>query len=214
MKTYWSIEGPSGGHRSHCLVFAKYDGSNIRLEWSRKRGWYKFGTRKCMIDHTHPIFGSAIPLFISKYGQHLDEMFRRDKFFRGVSNVVAFAEFFGPKSFAGMHFPDDEKRDIVLFDVNIHKKGIMSPREFVNMFQHLPVAELITECTFGPELVMKVRKELMPLESKYEIHTEVPEGVVCKGDSGHNLWMCKIKTERYKEELKKRYQADWEKHWE
>ena len=28
------------------IAFDKIDGSNLRFEWSRKRGFYKFGTRK------------------------------------------------------------------------------------------------------------------------------------------------------------------------
>ena len=215
MKTYWSIDGPSKGHKGkHCLVFVKYDGSNMRFEWSRKRGWYKYGTRKCMIDETHPIFGRAVPMFLHKYGQHLDEMFRRDKFFRSLHSAVAFAEYFGPKSFAGAHKPWDKKMDIVLFDVNLHKKGFMSPREFVDTFKHLDVAEVLTECNYGKELIQKVRKETMDLNSKYDSRPEIPEGVICKGGTGHQLWMCKIKSENYKEALMKYYEADWEKDWE
>jgi len=215
MKTYISIDGPSKGHKdSPCIVFVKYDGSNMRFEWSPKRGWYKFGTRKCMIDENHLIYGPAITLFKQKYGEELDKMFRTDKFFRSLQSAVAFGEFFGPRSFAGMHYPDDEKRDVVMFDMNLHKKGLMSPRDFVNCFGHMPIAEVLTECNFTEELIQNTRKELMSLDSKYEIRADVPEGVICKGGSGHQLWMCKIKTERYKEKLKREYEADWEKYWE
>ena len=33
-----------------CYAFDKIDGSNFRAEWSKKRGWYKFGTRNTMIN--------------------------------------------------------------------------------------------------------------------------------------------------------------------
>jgi len=33
-----------------CYAFNKIDGSNFRAEWSKKRGWYKFGTRNTMIN--------------------------------------------------------------------------------------------------------------------------------------------------------------------
>jgi hypothetical protein len=103
-----------------------------RAEWSKKRGWYKFGTRKCMIDETDPIFGRAVPLFKEKYGDDLEKVFKSEKLFDGVQSVVAFAEFFGSKSFAGMHFPDDQSWDIVLFDLNLHKKGMLGPKEFID----------------------------------------------------------------------------------
>jgi hypothetical protein len=214
MKTYWSIDGPSKAPRQFCYAFAKYDGSNIRAEWSKKRGWYKFGTRKTMIDSTDTIFGPACDPFKQKYGDDLEKVFKTEKLFVGTQNVVAFAEFFGPKSFAGMHFPDDDKRDIVLFDINLHKKGMLGPKEFIDHFGHLKIAELLYTGNMNDELIEAVRKETMPLESAFEIKTEIPEGVVCKGDKGHDLWMCKIKTERYKTELKKRYVMDWEKFWE
>jgi hypothetical protein len=214
MKTYWSIDGPSKGHKGKpCFVFHKYDGSNMRAEWSRKRGWYKFGTRKCMIDHTDEIYGKWVVMFQQKYGDVLDKLFRKDKYFRGVQSVVAFAEYFGKESFSGAHKPWDTY-DTVLFDVNVHKKGFMSPRDFVDVFDGIPVAELVRECNFGEELVQQVRKQTIDINSKYEIRAEVPEGVICKGDSGHRLWMCKIKTEAYKEKLKKEYEGDWIKYWE
>ena len=28
----------------YCLAFDKIDGSNVRFQWNRKRGFYKFGT--------------------------------------------------------------------------------------------------------------------------------------------------------------------------
>ncbi len=90
----------------------------------------------------------------------------------------------------------------------------MNPKEFLDLFGHLKVAELICQCNLGEELIQQVRKETIDLESKYDIKTPVPEGVVCKGGDKHNLWMAKIKTERYREELKKRFELDWEKYWE
>jgi len=213
MKTYWSIDGPSKGHHKPCYTFVKYDGSNLRFEWSKKRGWYKFGTRKCMMDHTHPIFGASIPAFLEKYGDDLPKIFKSEKHFRGVDSVIVFAEWFGAKSFSGAHKPDDP-HDIVLFDVNPIKKGLLGPKEFLDMFGHLKVAELLCHGNFGTALVESVKKETMEIESKYDIRSETPEGVICKGEKGHDLWMVKIKTERYKEALKEMYEADWEKFWE
>lgn len=214
MRVYPSIEGPSKAPHKPCYCFTKYDGSSVRFEWSSKRGWYKFGTRHCMIDHTDPIFGPAVPLFLQKYGDDLEKVFKTEKAFRGVRSFIVFGEYFGEKSFAGMHFPDEQKWDVVLFDVNPHKQGILGPKEFLDAFGHLKVAECLGVFQMGEELIQNVRKERLDCESKYPVKTEIPEGVICKGlDGRHKLWMAKIKTERYKEELKKRYRTDWISYW-
>jgi hypothetical protein len=213
MKDYPSIDGPSGGQHKPCYAFVKYDGSNMRFEWSHKRGWYKFGLRKTMFDHTDPVFGSAIPLFLQKYGDDLERIFKTEKSFRGVKNFVVFAEWFGAESFSGAHKPWDQK-DIVLFDVNPLKKGLLGPKEFLDLFGHLKVAEVVYQGNFGEWLIQAVRKEEIDVNSKYDVRAIIPEGVVCKGGSGHKIWMAKIKTERYKEALKALYEQDWLKYWE
>jgi hypothetical protein len=50
MYRYPEIDGPSKAPHEHCLAFDKLDGSNMRFEWSPKRGWYKFGSRGQLID--------------------------------------------------------------------------------------------------------------------------------------------------------------------
>jgi len=46
-------------------VFDKLDGSQIRVEWSGKRGieWNKFGTRDQLLDPNDAIFSPAIGIF-------------------------------------------------------------------------------------------------------------------------------------------------------
>lgn len=46
MKQYPHIEYANKNLGDKIWAFNKYDGSNIRLEWSQKRGFYKFGTKK------------------------------------------------------------------------------------------------------------------------------------------------------------------------
>lgn len=214
MKSYLSIDGPSRGQKGNpCIAFVKYDGSNIRAEWSAKRGWYKFGTRKTLFDHTSEVFAPAIPLFLNKYGESIPSVLFKDKSFRGVRSIVAYFEYFGSKSFAGMHLPNDEK-DVVLFDVNPITKGIIGPKKFLDTFGHLNVAEVVFQGNYGQQLIDAVREETLDINSKYQIRPDIPEGVICKGGSGHGLWMCKIKTNRYKEKLKLVYEADWLKYWE
>jgi hypothetical protein len=211
MKQYPTIENSSKAPRQECYGFVKYDGSNLRFEWSKKQGWHKFGTRHLMFDESS-LFGPAIPLFKEKYADDLEKVFRH-KDFRGVDRFIVFAEWFGAKSFAGQHDENDPK-DIVLFDVNPHKKGFLSPKQFIDYFGHLKIAETVWHGNLGKELIAKVRAsdfEFVDFRSAFPIVTEVPEGIVCKGGSGHDLWMAKIKSLNYFEEIKRRRPQDWER---
>lgn len=213
MKLYPSIEHSGKAPRQHCHAFVKYDGSNLRFEWNPKRGWYKFGTRKLLFDETHPIYGSAIQLFKERYGDALPRVFQSSKTFKGVQAVTVFAEWFGAKTFAGRHLPDDPK-NLVLFDVNPLKKGFLGPKRFLDEFGHLEVAELLWSGTLNDEFIQSVRDGSQDVNSKYAIANELPEGVICKGEDGHDLWMCKIKTQAYYDALKERCPEDWTSLWE
>jgi len=196
MKQYLEIQGPNKAPREHCIAFDKKDGSNIRAEWTRKRGWDKFGSRKVLIDSTHPL-GDAIDIFLNTYADELEKIFKKDKLFRNSQNVTVFGEYFGPNSFAGWHDPDDDK-EIVMFDVSIHKKGMMPPRDFVKMFSHLKIPQIVYEGNFNESFIQDVKNGEYP----------VVEGVVAKGNfphgrPPHNLWMAKIKTRTWIERLKK-----------
>jgi hypothetical protein len=195
MKQYLEIQGPNKAPRQYCIAFDKYDGSNIRAEWTRKRGWDKFGSRKVLMDKSHPL-GDAIDIFLNTYGDDLEKIFKKDKLFRNCQNVTVFGEYFGPNSFAGWHDPDDEK-EVVMFDVSIHKKGMMSPRDFVKMFGHLKIPKIIYEGNFNESFIQDVK------DGKYP----VIEGVVVKGNlphgkPPHNLWMAKVKTKTWLDKLK------------
>ena len=108
MKQYLEIQGPNKAPRENCIAFYKHDGSCIRAEWSRKRNWYKVGSRKVLIDQTHPL-GEAIDVFLNTYGDELEHIFKKDKFFRNCQKITVFGEFFGKNSFAGQHKDDDPK---------------------------------------------------------------------------------------------------------
>ncbi len=212
MNHYPSIPHSSRAPRQSCYGFIKYDGSNLRFEYSHKQGWHKFGTRKLMFDASDVFFGPAIPLFLDKYASDLEAVFKH-KDFRGVRSFIVYAEYFGSKSFAGQHEPDDPK-DIVLFDVNPHKKGILGPKLFLDYFGHLKIAECIYQGNLNEELIRNVKAsnfDHLDFRSQYPIVNEVPEGIVCKGGTGHGLWMAKIKAQAYLTELKARRPVDWER---
>lgn len=212
MKSYPSMVGASKAPHQACYGFVKYDGSSIRAAWSPKRGWYKFGTRKLMIDESSQYFGTAIPLFKNKYGDRLERIFKKEKHLRNCQEITVFCEWFGPSSFAGQH-KMHEAKDIVLFDVNLHKKGFIGPKEFIDTFSEVPIAELIYQGNLNDELIQQVRNGTFDCVSKYAIKNLVPEGIVCKGGRGedHSLWMAKVKTQVWFDALKVHYPTDWEK---
>jgi hypothetical protein len=195
MKSYPKIEhynkAPFG---EHCYAFYKHDGSNFRAEWGRKRGWYKWGTRNVMIDKNTPFYGEAIDIFLNKYGQNLDDVFRIE--YPKVDSFVVFGEFLGPNSFAGKHVETDNM-DVIIFDVNQHKRGFLPPKEFIENFGHLDIPKIIYQGEYNHELIKKVKANQFGLE----------EGVVCKGviktkKEGEVVWMNKIKTNQWIEKVK------------
>jgi len=204
MKEYPSIDGPNGDFGKPCLAFYKHDGSNLRFEWSPKNKWSKFGTRTRLFDKSDPVFGPAIDIFMATQAEGIEKVIRDTKEFRNNERVTAYCEFVGPKSFAGIHDlePDNNPMQTILFDLNFHKKGILGPRDFLNYFGHLNIAQLIYDGPFNQTFINDVR------EGKYDLN----EGVIAKGGRGHDLWMRKVKTNAYLEKLKAVFKGEWEKY--
>jgi hypothetical protein len=178
--------------------FEKLDGSNIRAEWSKKRGFYKFGTKQLMIDENHPQFGKAVTLFQNKYNEGLSKVFTDKREYREIRNFVVFSEYFGENSFAGYHETGDIM-DIVLFDVSMYKKGWVKPKDFIENFSHLDIPRLIYYGNFNRSLINDVK------DGKFG----VKEGMVVKGlrqTKGSELvWMTKIKTDWWMKKLKNKF---------
>lgn len=185
-----------------CTAFYKYDGSNLRFEYSKKRGWWKFGTRNRLFDKTDPDFGSAIDLFLNNHAEGVEKVLKDNKEYKNSDAVIVFAEFFGAKSFSGQHVADDPK-ELVIFDINIHKKGLVSPRDFVNNFGHLKIAETVYRGPLTQDFLDAIWRGEYP----------VVEGVIIKWGSGHKLSMRKMKTEAYKKRLIEFFGMEWERYW-
>ena len=198
MKTYPKI--PYNNEKLYGLetwAFYKYDGSNIRFEWNRKRGWYKFGTRTQLISPTEPIYGRSIDIFIEKYGDDLSNIFTSK--YKNIESVIVFGEYFGENSFAGKHMETD-KMDVIIFDVSLYKKGFISPNEFLDNFGHLDISKLVYNGKYNEDFVYSVKQNKLDLL----------EGVVCKGTlkskkDGDLLWMSKIKTDHWLSKVKQLY---------
>lgn len=179
------------------IAFDKLDGSNLRFEWSKKRGFYKFGTKQTMIDEKTELFGEGVTIFLNKYADDLDKVFR-SKDYRNILSFVCFAEFLGENSKFGQHLPND-KKDVVLFDVDQYKKGFVKPKQFINDFGHLHIPDVVYEGNLNKQLYQMVwDNKVLGYEGKLK------EGVICKGviEKGFtNLYYCKMKTEAWLDEL-------------
>jgi len=204
MKTYRSIPGPSKApENEHCIAFYKLDGSNIRCEYSRKQGWHKFGTRRQMIDEKDPQFGPAIGVFMDTQAEGLEKVFTDNKNYKNDKSFVVFLEYYGPSSF-GCYHDYTEKFRLSLIDVEIHKRGMVLPKQFVEDFEHLDSAPVVYSGPFNKQFVEDVK------ENKFNLK----EGVVAKGVSAskglpvHGLWYAKIKTKWWMDELKRRAQEN------
>jgi len=197
MKQYDSIEYYGDYWGLPIVAFDKLDGSNLRFEYSHKRGFYKFGTRKQMIDQNSE-FGFAIDLFLNKYNESLSKIFRSREY-RNILSFVCYAELVGTKSAFGQHEFGNDVFDIVLFDVDQYKKGFVSPRDFVKDFGSTGIPRVVYEGNLNKELVEQVKNNEFNLT----------EGVICKGitvtrKGRPELYYCKIKTNDWFDRLRKK----------
>jgi len=204
MKQYDSIDYYGDYWGLPIVAFDKLDGSNLRFEYSHKRGFYKFGTRKQMIDEKSD-FGFAINLFIEKYSKPLTEIFKSREY-RNILSFVCYAELVGTKSAFGQHEFGNDTFDLVLFDVDQYKKGMIPPKQFVNDFGHTGIPKVIYEGNLNKEFVERVKINEFNLS----------EGVICKGvtvtkKGKPDLYYCKIKTNDWFERLRTKDVYEYER---
>lgn len=198
MKQYPSIDATV---RRGILVYAfdKLDGSNIRAEWDRKKGFTKFGSRNVLIDETESALGASIPLIKQKYEKDLTDIFKKERF----DKVTCFFEYFGPNSFAGYHLENDPK-DVVLFDIDVFKNGLISPKEFFSLTdQKVETAKLL----YVGNVTSDIEKEIR--DGTLEGMTF--EGVICKmipTRKFHGPTMFKIKNKAWYEKLHTKFEND------
>lgn len=192
MKTYPSIN-TNILLDEYVYLFDKLDGSNLRFEWDKKKGFYKFGSRSKLIDQNTPILGEAIDLFMSTHAPILHQRFKE----RSVEKSICFGEFFGESSFAGQHQKEEAKK-ILLFDISIHRKGFLNPQDFLELSKEVPSAPLLYEGMLTKEIIHKIKNSLLENMSK--------EGVIAKINNPKNNGpiMFKIKTYQWLEMLKKK----------
>jgi len=214
MLHYPKIPGSRDCPAGKCIAFEKYDGTNLHWDWDRDFGWHSFGTRRDAFNLTpqgieqfgrlHAQLSEAPALFQTTLAERLERIFRDHPTYQGFAEFAVFTEFLGPNSFAGLHRAEDLK-ELVLFDVRARSFGLIGPEQFVTDFGQLRLARVVYRGKLTGKFTEDVRR------GKYG----VAEGVICKGGSGgDDLWMCKIKTDAFRERLKQAFAEKWEDYWE
>lgn len=174
-----------------CYTFDKLDGSNIRVEWTKKSGFNKWGSRKRLLGTDQDIISKSPDIFHRDF-EGIEEIFKKNKW----EKVTLFFEFYGDNSFAGTHDPNDNHK-LYLIDVNPYKKGILPPKEFIKMFSDYNCAEYLFHGNITRDIELSIRK------SSFEGVTS--EGVVCKFITKKGQWSSfKIKSNNWLERLKKK----------
>lgn len=169
MKQYPSIPSNlSGVGGLHVHVFDKIDGSNIRAEWTRKAGFDKFGSRTRLLGPDEQPLGRAVGLIKKNYAEWLDMVFRQKRWIK----TTAFFEFAGPSSAFGQH-DLGEAQSVTLIDVQVHKQGIVEPKQFIKLFGGLGIPAVLHQGPIDEAFVASVRDGTLPGMGQ--------EGVVCKG---------------------------------
>lgn len=196
MKEYPTIEH-SIRYGVPVYMFDKLDGSNIRAEWDRKKGFWKFGKRHGLLDHSNEHLLKAPELIKSKYEKDLNAVFLKERYQR----AIAFFEFWGPNSFAGNHDKSDS-HTVTLIDIAVDKKGILEPRDFLHLTEGLDIATFIYRGPFNHEIEAEIKARTLVGMTF--------EGVVCKGsyESPGRPMMFKVKSEQWLQKLKNHCKGD------
>lgn len=191
---------PASGLGLRLHTFEKLDGSNLRFEWSRKRGWYKHGTRQRLFDATDLIFGSAVQLFQEQLADPCGRICSQQRWQR----CVVFCEYWGPGSFAGNHEPADQAAgamQLTVIDAQPHRQGLLPPQDFLDLFDQV-----------GPEYLglLKWNQRFMHRVAAGEIPGASFEGVVGKAIRKKQVLLYKAKTQQWRDRVRRQFpdQAD------
>ena len=172
-------------------AFDKLDGSNIRVEWTRKSGFHKYGTRTRLLSSDEEPLGEAINLFEKDFRLELQPIMRKIK----AERITLFLEFYGENSFAGFH--ENEQHYLSLFDVSIFKKGFMLPKEFLSIFEGVvPTSKLLYQGNPNSDFVKQVKDG--------RLQDMTFEGVVCKSQilTKNKQVRFKVKNQAWLDKLK------------
>lgn len=200
--TFWirypKMPAPDDVPDEWCIAFEKLDGTNISFAWERGRG---FGPARTRGGHEvggrHATLGQA-PGAFKRLREPLDRALAR---MTKAQRAVAFFEFLGRGSFAGVHDPRSTKR-LVLIDVAVEGLGMLGPAEFLDL-------AVLAGGVETPRVVYRGKFSGRLIDDVWNGRFVVDEGVVIKGGRTGATWMAKAKTEAWTRRLEAAYGASW-----
>lgn len=192
MKQYPSITVGAVDFEKSYYVFDKIDGSNVRVEWSKKAGFHKFGTRKVLLSE-NSVIAPAKNLVLA-IGDDLEKGMKELR----VQQATFFFEFAGDNSIAGQHRIADDNKRIWLLDVDIYKQGMLDPKECLKHFEPL-MPKLLHHGMVDQTFLDSVADRTLPGMTW--------EGVVGKAYGGRQkpLLMWKYKSRDWKDFVRSMY---------
>lgn len=173
-------------------TFAKHDGSNLRFEWSKKQGWFRFGSRRRLLERDHSVFGKSMSMFEDDFAAAFEQFAVDERH----DSIIVYCEFWGPNSFAGEHEAEDT-HVLTPIDVAIYKKGLMDTVSFIDKFGDKFDLGYLGERTWDSTFVQSVRDS--------ELDGMSFEGVVGKAGSGHKRSAIKLKSKAWINKVIQRY---------
>lgn len=207
-----------------CIAFEKLDGTNLHWIWEYDH-WTRFGTRRSEFllkrngivefNSEHPQLVRAVDLFNDTIRDSLTAHFFSLEEYKS-KKISVFTEFYGNESFAGQHSINDEylnSQYLKVIDVAIiipTNKGdvynFIFPQKFAEEYNLFifDIPKIVYKGKYTGQFAEDVRN------GKYSVN----EGVVCKGVVDNKVYMTKIKTNSYMEELKNRFHNNWKDYWE
>lgn len=186
MKSYPSISRHTSDD-GVWYIFDKKDGSQIRAEWSRKKGFHKFGRRHGLLDDSNPFLPESKDLILNKYSETLTKRFKDARY----DEVTCFFEFYGENSFAGNH--EHEPHTVTLFDVDVYKHGLLDPKSFVSLTDGIEVCTLLHQGYLS---------DIQDAVYQSTLKGMTYEGVVAKRKEGREILMTKLKSKAWLERLR------------
>jgi len=193
LKDYPSVPGARGQQFreiANAVVFGKLDGSSMRSEWNRKRGWYKHGRRTGLLDDSNPQLVLVPRLFEEQLGELLGRVARDSRW----QNVVVYYEFWGAQSVAGLHVADDPKF-LTVFDV-APEGEMLGPVEFRRALEdRVATAPYLGTMNWTRGLVEQIRRgelEGLPFEGAVGKAKERRSTEILRAKAKTQAWMDRV----------------------
>jgi hypothetical protein len=182
-------------HGINIIAWDKIDGSQIRVEWNRKQGFYKFGSRKVLIGEDS-FLKEAIFLIKGTYEQTITNMFKKEQ----IERAICFFEFYGNNSAFGQHI--QEPHNVILFDIAPYKKGLMLSPDFLRLTSKYDIRtpKILYRGNFTHTLYEAIKNSTLP--------NMTFEGAVCKGTKDKQPLMFKIKSNAWLTKLRNYCKGD------